>query len=102
MSSADGAERGRAQGRTAARRPARVAAKLRVANRRSVTTDKRPAGWRGALLVSVLCDINPNTNIPHFGIWNAFIKSLRFFIGSRQSDQRINLTILQDLSQSFQ
>ena len=59
MRSADGLKRGRAQGRTAARRPARVGRKPRVAHRRSVTTASQTSypsspRKRGASLIALL------------------------------------------------
>ena len=49
-----------------------------------------------------LYNIDPYTDIMHLRVRNTFIKALSFFIGRCQSDQRINMIILQNLSEGFQ
>ena len=45
------------------------------------------------LVLFSLFDVDPNANIPHLGVWNGFIESLRFFIAGGQGDQGVYILL---------
>ena len=51
--------------------------------------------WVSAFLVFLMSlNVNPNTDILHHGIGNAFIETLRLLIGGGQGNQRVDLPLL--------
>ena len=45
------------------------------------------------LVLLSLFDVDPNANIPHLGVWNGFIESLRFFIAGGQGNQGVYILL---------